>query len=1181
MARRRKQLLDDGDSSGDSALSDNDNDDPSLNDDERDELSLFRNSNRGKKRTREQRQEDATYGVWAQEQDDDKGGGRGVGSNSAKRTAGRAAGGKKDYLSGQAFVAAGSKPSSSLSKQDDEQPIDNLAPTLAIEAPKEDEEDVAMEMGSSDDDDEESQEADDAQHLQEDEEQDEEPEEEVDQSDLAPVPGLARPKSPTPPPPPAPEPARADPGVSLAFAPRGLGAGRGRGGSGSSSRGGLGSGGRAGLGSGGGAGGAPRTFPAFTSSSSTLSTVPSSSTSTDAPTPAPTFALSSSSSTPTLPSSMPPPPAPSSFPHSENPSGASTPHTGLGASSSRPGLGGGAGGIDARPEASLVNALRKELAGPAPERRDETVTEALTAGDGREEKPPVRRTFLPTPSSSSTPSGTSASAPKAKLSASESRHFAQLSASGSIGMKLLEKMGWQAGTGLGKERQGIVTPVGEGQKLRRKGEGIREGERSKGALEEEKRRRGGEVDLGDSATSSAALLEAKEAKKKAHQAAWQGGAGGRKAKEKRPKVVHKTYEEILAEQGQDGEGMGMGQTELLVDLNGQALTSQSLSASLPTSLHSLPAHDTSRLPELRHNLTLLTSTLSSSLRSLAREGTGIAQRRKYLEREEQRVREKVEEQGRKVQRLEAVVEVCKEVKRVEEEVGELLRVLEMEGGGVSAEDVLGKFEEPFKRLEGEFGKEYEELGLDEVVVAALTPTLRRLWTTWDPLTSPSFLVPTLKRFRKLFRIDSSLNASALVGAGASADPYEEEERLAQLRRQERERAMTPYESLMWGVWVPKIRSAINNSWHPHSPYPAVTLYTTWLPLLPSFLRDNLLSQLILPKVLLSIADWSPSAAKRGDCPALHQVVFPWLEVAGGEGSGLMEEAMEEARRKVRGWVKSAWKPKEGVPKDLAVWKDAFPRSEWDSLLLRHVLPALGAYLRTNLVINPRQQDLEPLEKGVLEWRGLLRSKMVSQVLEQEFFPKWGEALWRWLVAEPSFEQVAEWYSWWKSYFPEDVVALSGVSRGFRKGLDLMNQAMVLGEDAKYRLKKPDFTPKHGPSSSSSSSTPSGTPRALASSSSRRPAAPTPDAPTDLDSISFRSVVEDVASSSNLVFLPTGKSTSKGQQLFRVSKGIEGRGGVTVYLEEDVVWVASGSGGRAEFEPVGVEEMVRRALGGKG
>lgn len=42
------------------------------------------------------------------------------------------------------------------------------------------------------------------------------------------------------------------------------------------------------------------------------------------------------------------------------------------------------------------------------------------------------------------------------------------------------------------------------------------------------------------------------------------------------------------------------------------------------------------------------------------------------------------------------------------------------------------------------------------------------------------------------------------------------------------------------------------------------------------------------------------------------------------------------------------------------------------------------------------------------------------------------------------------YSWWKGYFVESVRELESVKRTFRKGLDLMNQAMALGDDAKYR-----------------------------------------------------------------------------------------------------------------------------------
>ncbi|GAA6011278.1 hypothetical protein JCM10207_008285 [Rhodosporidiobolus poonsookiae] len=1138
MARRKQQYIDDKDSSGESDSAPDLDDDPFDPDDpdQAAERELFRNPyNRGKKRTREQLQEEATYGVWAQ----DDGEGAGVGGSSTRRGGGTA-NRKPDYLKGQSFVAAGSDPKKATHSFT-AQPTDNLATALAIEQAAEDEENVAMEMESSDEDDEEQERevgGDAGERSSDDDEALDDPDAaEEDAADLPPVPGLARPKSPTPPPPPA-APSSA-PSSAFPFAPRGLGAGRGRGGLGMRSGiGGAGlDAGRSGLGAGAGRGGVGAA-PMFAAAGATLSTVPAGETT----------------------------PSGSASGTASPMAGASTPRAGLGAA--RGGIGSGSGGgagIGARPAGSLVDALRAELAGPAPA-RGETATEALTSADeaSRSASPAPaptqaqeRRSFLPTATAAeSKPSFT---APKSKLSKAESAHFASLASSGSIGMRMLEKMGWSSGTGLGKERQGIITPVGEGQKLRKKNEGIRQGERSKGALEEEARRRGpaaGTDDAGDSATRAAAADE----KRAKHASAWQSA---KPKKEKKKRTEYKTYDEIVAESG--GEAY-QPQQELLVDLTGQALPSQSLST-LPTSLHGAGSADPTRLPELRHNLTLLTTTFSSSLRALAREGAGVAQRRAYLAKEEARVRAAVEEQERKVHRLEGVMKLVERVREQERQAGEVLRAMEggAAEGGVDPLEVLNGFEELFDALLGEYAAEYEQMRLDEVVVAALTPILRRLWTTWDPLSRPTYTVPALKRFRKHFLIDRDLTGVSGDAAllAPSADPYEEEERRARLRKVQMERSMTPYEAMLWQVWVPKIRSAINNVWSPTDPEPAVALYTAWAPLLPRFLQDNVLDQLILPKVTAAIGEWTASAQKRGG-PSLHALVFPWLDLAGER----MEGVMDEAKRKVRSWIKSSWKPREGVPQGLEVWKEAFSRTDWDTLLLKHVLPSLGSLLRSSFTVNPRQQDLAPLD-AVLAWKGLLRGSMLSQVLEAEFFPKWGEALYLWLTAEPNLEQVAEWYSWWKSYFPEDVVALSGVARGFRKGLDLMNQAMALGEDAKYRLKKPDFSAKHAPSSSASTPLPSATPTP------RRPTAPS--APAEPADFSFRTVVEEVAAASNLVFLPTGKVTAKGQQLFRVSQSIEGRGGVTVYLEDDVVWIAEKGG---EYSPVSVEGMVSRALGGK-
>ncbi|GAA5881378.1 hypothetical protein JCM16303_000153 [Sporobolomyces ruberrimus] len=1134
MARRKSKFMDQ-DSDSDSNDS-NDQDDEYLNpNDDEDHIVPPPTSMRGKKRTREQLVEDATYGIWAQEGDE----------RSTSRTA---TGKRKDYLAGQSFVAAGTRSdSNSLSKANAPPVVDNLATALAIEEAKEDEEDVAMELDSSD---EESQ-----QEEPRDEQQEEEEEEE--ETDLAPIPGIDPPRqaaaaetsSTT-----TEQETRDETINSLGFAPRGLGARRGGGGIGSrgTSSGGIGA--RAGIGGGARTGGiaSMAMFAAATSASDSNSTKP----------PAPPTTTSTNDSTP-----------------SPSVSGASTPRTGLGAGSRN--------GIGSRPSSSLVDTLRAELNGNPPSSSD---SPAQLLPPPRQPPAAVPRPD-PTPSTSSVPapsssSGTrrsflpsappSSSKPTPKpLSRAEHLHFNSLRTTNSIGLKLLEKMGWSAstGTGLGKDGTGIVVPLGEGQKVRKKGEGIKGGERTKASWEEEARRKGISVKelMGIDKEEEGKELGKREKKKEKHKEAWAGegtaGDKGRNKREKKVKTEFKTYEEILAENGVTDEGDRP--RELLVDLAGNALPDQTITSSLPA--YGAGSADPTRLPELRHNLVLLTSTLSSNLRALAKEGAGVIERRKYLLAEEERVRKGVERQETKMKRLEGILEVVGKVKEKEGEVRDLMSMLQ-EGEEMSM--VLEKFKDEFDELLGGYEEEYLEMRLDEVVVGAITPVCRRIFQTWEPLTNPSLGVAQLKRYRKHFLIDKHL---ASQPPSSSVDLYgtgrEEEEAISSRRRQkmDAERVMTAFESFMWTVWLPKIRSAINNDWSPSNPSPAVELFSAWSPLLPAFLRDNILDQLVLPKLSASISDWSSSAYKRGQAPGLHTIVFPWLEVAGEERMGGL---LEECKRRVRTWVKNGWKAKEGVPQGLEVWKDAFTRSDWDTLLLQHVLPSLGTLLRDKLVINPRAQDLQPLE-SVLAWQPLLRSTMLSQLIESEFFPKWGEALWVWLKSDGvNLEQVAEWYSWWKSYFPEDVVALSGVSRGFRKGLDLMNQAMALGEDVKYRLKKPDFRPKQ--SSSSSTSSRKANSSSLPSSTTTKPTAPV------TTEISFRSIVEDLCSSSNLLFLSTGRTTSKGQNLYRVSENVDGKGGLLCYLEDDVVWVVpSGKmGGEGEAEPVGIEEMIKRAKGGK-
>ena len=208
-------------------------------------------------------------------------------------------------------------------------------------------------------------------------------------------------------------------------------------------------------------------------------------------------------------------------------------------------------------------------------------------------------------------------------------------------------------------------------------------------------------------------------------------------------------------------------------------------------------------------------------------------------------------------------------------------------------------------------------------------------------------------------------------------------------------------------------------------------------------------------------------------------------------------------------------------------------------------------------MNPAQQDLKPLQ-DVLAWAEIIRSSIFSQLLETGFFPKWLNTLHQWLVhPKASFEEVAQWYSSWKSIFPEDVQRMSGVERGFTKGLELMNKAIELGP-AVSQLPRPDLQATGVPAGPAKART------TVKVTSSRT------------QEITFRSIVDDYASSHNLMFFPAGKVDEKtGHALFRVSKSVDGRGGLLVYIADDAVWAMDGD----QYRAISLEEMVLRASKG--
>ncbi|CAG8488175.1 14244_t:CDS:2 [Gigaspora rosea] len=126
---------------------------------------------------------------------------------------------------------------------------------------------------------------------------------------------------------------------------------------------------------------------------------------------------------------------------------------------------------------------------------------------------------------------------------------------------------------------------------------------------------------------------------------------------------------------------------------------------------------------------------------------------------------------------------------------------------------------------------------------------------------------------------------------------------------------------------------------------------------------------------------------------------------------------------------------------------------------------------------------------------------------------------------------------------------------FIKGLNMINESISLGNESASRLPHP----------------------------SQRSEIPIPDSeqffsstkPTpiiDDAEITFKEIVEEFAEEENLLFLPTNKNHKiSGKPLYRLGRTQGGAGGLTLYLEDDVMYVKQG----LEWLPMGFDEVLEK------
>ncbi|KAI8792094.1 tuftelin-interacting protein 11 [Biomphalaria glabrata] len=678
-----------------------------------------------------------------------------------------------------------------------------------------------------------------------------------------------------------------------------------------------------------------------------------------------------------------------------------------------------------------------------------------------------------------------------------------------IGQKLLMKFGYKPGEGLGKSGQGITTPV---EAVKRKGRGavgIHGKERSERSLQ-------------DYPVKDEEEEEKKEFQKQLSQWKKQPVEG----KKQKPKYVYKTAQEVLESGSKRSSKPAamVNQKVKIIDMTGREQRILSGYHAIGKN-HDKPdeAEDLVNqepvvkqrafsMPELMHNLNLLVDMAEEDIIHNDRKLQYERDRIVNVQHEKERLEMVVNQEEKQLQRLQMVMNLVVSCEnRTKPDSPDPL--------------TLDSCAEMFKMLQQDYYEEYKIYDLPSLAIALVFPLMKAYFSKWLPLKDPTYGLDTVLEWQLLLGADESAQAS-------------------QCRNNEHTN-LDVYQRLIWDIWLPPVRATVLK-WIVRETDPMITLLESWKPALPPWVLENILDQLVLPRLLQEVENWNPLT----DTTPIHCWLHPWLP--------LMGEKLEPLYAPIRHKIASAlinWYPSDASAKIiLEPWFGVFRPGHMSAFLVKNILPKLELELQ-NMTINPHQQYLDPW-RWVMSWKDMMPIQSMVNMLEKVFFPKWHQVLVAWLTNLPNYQDITKWYLGWKAQFPENLLGHPAIKDQFNKALEIMNRAvsgtfvpgvkenMAYFTHAERRIMDTKAPPARDPLVDSE---------------------PTSHVRSTIGSaaMTFKDLVERRAEQEDMLYIPISGKSQEGKQVYRFGKA-------SIYYDHNVVFMQDASG---RWMPTSLNSLV--------